>query len=115
MAFWDDLIGSFGNAAPVTISRAEIEGALKSRGYTKGVFRDVSVPRYSKAQAITMGVDRALTQLGLATKPPERVTLEPAKWTQAIDSALVAAQTIGRTATVKRELTGAEQMARRGV
>lgn len=97
----------FGNgpAAPVTISRAEIEAALKGRGYTKGVFREVAVPRYTKAQAITMGVDRALSQMGLATKPPTRVTLEPARWKSVIDVGLMTAQTMARSVERKRELT----------
>lgn len=97
----------FGNGPAVaTISRADIEGALAARGYTKGAYRDVVTPKYSKTQAITQSVDKILQGHALSTRPPTRMTLEPAKWTKIVDDALYMASALARMVVKTRELVG---------
>lgn len=103
-------VGAFGAVA--AISRADIESALAARGYQKGAFRELVTPQYSRVQAITMGVDEALTSMGFPTKPATRMTLDPTKWGTLVAGAQVMATRVSERVKKSRELVG---MAGRGV
>ena len=105
--------GAFGNGPVAPISRADIESALAARGYQKGAYRELVAPLYTREQAITMGVDEALSKMGFPTKPPTRMTLEPTKWGTLVASAQVMATKMAERVKKKRELVGG--MAERGV
>lgn len=109
--------GAFGPVAPISrddieitlatrISRADIESALRARGYQKGAYRELVTPQYTRQQSITMGVDEALSSIGFPTKPAMRMTLEPVKWETLVAGAQVNATKIAQRVQKKRKLVG---------
>ena len=91
------------------ISRPEIEGALQERGYIKGAYAEITTPKYTRNQVITMAVDQALKAANRPTRAAKRTPLDPATWKTLVDKALVASLPIAKTKIKKRTLSAPER------
>ena len=92
-------------AKTTPISRPEIEAALTQRGYARGAIAVISVPTYTRGQAIAMGVNQALNNLRMSARVKKETALQPAVWTNLVNRALVASLTLAKKKTKKRTLS----------